>query len=623
ANYFLIVTAIFWLVDLVYRLNKYRRKAHAISHPDLDTTRRQKTKQTPSRISKIIKIVENINPLKKKAISIAITLSLVASLTAIQLVNTFQYNVRPLLFRNDSFGIWTVDGIVKVERHYQLIMPENAPVDPAIDVSAARGEWEGWHLLITPQPKKSVTITGIEWTNLTLHDNSSITMPTSIIEPFLVHYVVDEQPDRLTPVPPSLTRTAQEGHVDLFWRIRIPRNATAGQYNSTIQMIINGQTCLIRLNVKVFNFTIPKDRHIRSAFGGGDNTEEWYDELEYLRISQYNMGIPFSEGEQYWWNSTLHRFEFNWTGYDEAFQSQLNRGFTGMRQGYFPKRPAEITNDTEWAIIERYFLINVSRHLENHTWIDETGNVHSWVEIPYYYWIDEPGVDAYPSIKEKNDRYHADGESKLRTLLTEEYREEYPVLHDCIDIWCPVIGNFEPSAVTNRHLAGQEYWFYVCVAPCAPYPNLQLWEPGQDPRLIPLICARFNADGFLYWRMNANNNTFRAGFDGNGDGKIAYVDDDSGKLLPSLRLLSYSAGVEDFEYVWLMRITLNYSKAGKIDQIPLTLVEKCTDIENRLVNLIGPRPQLVNHDARKLLEFRNDLANLLEELWPYTYQIYQ
>jgi hypothetical protein len=217
------------------------------------------------------------------------------------------------------------------------------------------------------------------------------------------------------------------------------------------------------------------------------------------------------------------------------------------------------------------------------------------------------------------DRYHA-GTSQLRTLLTEEYREEYPDLHECVDIWCPVIGNFEPSAVTNRHAAGQEYWFYVCVAPTAPYPNLQLWEAGQDPRLLPLLCARFRADGFLYWSMTTLNHTYRAGFDGNGDGQLAYYDVSGARMLPSLRLLSFAAGVEDYEYLWLMRLAIQ--NQSTIGPLPSELLLKAQDLELRLNQSVSDRPQFVNHDLKWILDFRSDIAVLLEELWRYVKKMY-
>jgi len=614
---FLGLTLLFWGIDIAYRF--YRSKKPLIlSNPPTKPEKIVKRTKIPLR-NRLIKARVNLSEKNKKILALACIGIMVISFISVEIIFVNNSHIHPMLIRNEDFGVWTVSGVTKVEKHYPIQMPSVVPMKSEVEISAARGEWEGWHLLVSPQPGKRIILSDIYWTDF-IHTLSLDQIPANTTETFLVDYLVDEQPDVLLELPETITRNAGE-HIDLFCRVQVPRNATAGIYTSTFTLIINDNNYQVYVSLNVFNFTMPLDRHLRNAFGGGWQTDQWYDELEYLRISQYDMGIPFEEGEdnQYWWNKNLQEFEFNWTAYDSAFQAQLERGFTGIRQGYFPKRPSNITDDDQWALVEKWFLSNVSAHLESHTWLDELGGNHSWVEIPYNYWTDEPDTSEYEKIKEKNDRYHA-GSPKLRTLLTEEFRQEFPILHDCVNIWCPVIGNFEPSAVENRHKAGQEYWFYVCVAPTAPYPNLMLWEAGHNPRLLPLIAARFNVDGFLYWRMTAGNNTYRAGFEGNGDGQVAFEDPNTGRPLPSLRLLSFSSGVEDFEYIWLLRKTLeNQTKTGSI---PSSLLSRAEALEARINAFFGERAQFVNHDAGILLELREDLALLLEDLWPYTQKLY-
>ena len=90
--------------------------------------------------------------------------------------------------------------------------------------------------------------------------------------------------------------------------------------------------------------------------------------------------------------------------------------------------------------------------------------------------------------------------------------------------------------------------------------------------------------------------------------------------LPSLRMLSYSASIEDFEYFWLMRATLeNQPEVGKITS---GLLSRAANIEARLDQLVGERAQFVNYDVSLLLGLREDLALLLEDLWPYTKRLY-
>nr|MDO8110144.1 DUF4091 domain-containing protein [Candidatus Sigynarchaeota archaeon] len=617
---FLILSIAFWIVDFVYRILRGRTRIAPIRQPAVASLASTSTR--PRKNIHLLETLARLPERKKKMIALVVLGIFIGSFSLVQGTIVYANQVPPMLIRNEDFGIWTVSGTTKVEKSFPVQMPSGGPAENEINVSAARGEWEGFHVLISPQRGKSATLEHVNWTNF-VHESNVTSLNASIMEVFLVAYLVDEEPDQLLELPVNVTRQGGE-HIDLFYRLKVPRNATAGSYSCTIELGINTASYPVNLSLEVFNFTIPKDNHLRTAFGGGWETEAWFDELDYLRISQYDMGIPFRNGYEYTWNSGSKYFDFNWTEYDTQFQDRLDHGMTGIRQGYWPPRPSEVTNDTEWAQIEADFLSDVSAHLENMTWLDEIGTNRSWVEIPYLYWIDEPPTSDYPYIRSVNNRYHA-GTSHLRTLLTEEYHAPtcnwcMHILDECVDIWCPVIGNFDPAAVVNRHAVNQEYWFYVCVGPVAPYPNFQLWEPGHNPRLNPYICAGFNADGFLYWSMTASNDTYHAGFDGNGDGQICFVDPNTGRPLPSLRLLSFSAGVEDYEYIWLMRKTVE--KQGEIGPIPSDLLARASSMETRLSQIVGAKPQFVNHDVNVLMNFRQDLADLLEDLWPYTEKLY-
>ncbi|HME51976.1 MAG TPA: glycoside hydrolase domain-containing protein [Candidatus Lokiarchaeia archaeon] len=625
AQIFLIISMAFWGLDIIYRIyRKYKppassRQTKLIS---LQASRPQKERR------RMLALPFVIPERKKKIMSLLVLGIFIGSFSVVQMTAIYGNQVRPLLFRNDDFGIWTVDAVTKVEKDFPIQMPDFAPIASNIEIAAARGEWNGFHLLISPQPEKSVTLAGVNWTAFK-HESGSESINASSMSMFLVSYLVDEQPDQLLDLSPRLPLTRTNGeHVDLYFQELVPRNATAGIFDATIHLTINSIDCPVLLHLQVYNFTIPANNHLRTAFGGGWNTEQWYNELNYLRISQQNMGIPFSTNDsdasvlypQYWWNSNTTQFQFNWTAYDAAFQAQLDRNFTGFNQGYFPDRPSTITNDTQWKIIEAQFLHDVSVHLESKAWVDQTGTNHSWIEIPYYYAFDEPPVSEYPLIKETYDRYHANGTSQLRTFLTAEFDSADSILNSSVDEWCPVINDFEPSTVVDRHATGQQYWFYVCVAPVAPYPDMQLWEQGNDPELLPFICARFNADGVQYWSMTSWNETYRAGFDGNGDGQIAFADPLTGQPLPSLRLLSFSLGIEDYECIWLMRATVQDKTVN--GTIPAGLLARAAAMETRLNDLVGARPSFVNHDPNSLMNFKSDLSQLLEDLWPYSEKLY-
>src|SRR5271157_2016320 len=617
-EYFLYITIGFWGFDIIYRVYRVYKPAASVprSSPEpLQASNPKKSRQ------QLLALRINMSDRRKKAIALLVMGIFIGSFSLVQVTSVYGSELRPLLYRNNDFGIWTVDAVTKVESDFVTQMPASAPIQSDIQVAAARGEWNAFHVLVSSQPGRAITLTDVVWGTF-MHESSGDTINASAMNVYLVSYLLDRQPDQLLVLPPSVTRSGGK-NLDLYFQILVPGNATAGIFDNVIHLAIDGTDCQVLLHLQVYNFTIPANNHLRTAFGGGWDTPQWYDELNYLRISQQDYKtIPFNNGTQYWWNSTKKAFEFNWTQYDAGFKAQLARNFTGIRQGYDLDdryRPNGI-NDSQWANVKAIFVHNVSTHLASMTWVDQTGTNHSWCEIPYYYYTDEPSMSEYPQIKEVYDQYHNNSDSKLRTILTLGFDVNYDILNKSVDILCPVIGNFEPAEVDKPHAAGQEYWFYTDVAPIAPYPNFQLQEPGNDPRLLPYICAGFHADGFLYWSMTSGNETYRAGFDGNGDGQLAYNDTRTGRLLPSLRLLSFSLGVEDYECIWLMHATIQ--NPGKTGPIPTALLARAAAMDVRLNDLVGARPQFVNHDPAVLRDFKADLSRLLEDLWPYSEKLY-
>jgi hypothetical protein len=119
---------------------------------------------------------------------------------------------------------------------------------------------------------------------------------------------------------------------------------------------------------------------------------------------------------------------------------------------------------------------------------------------------------------------------------------------------------------------GKELWFYICSTE-RPYPAFYIDYPAVDHRIIPWICWKYGAKGFLYW---GGNGWHRCGNSAkkmkgnypdtqnwnpncnlrNGSSYLIYPAFDANRKpmpLPSLRMEIFRDGMEDYEYLYILK----------------------------------------------------------------------
>lgn len=135
-----------------------------------------------------------------------------------------------------------------------------------------------------------------------------------------------------------------------------------------------------------------------------------------------------------------------------------------------------------------------------------------------------------------------------------------------VNIWVPQLNFFgdDLAFYQARQKAGDEVWFYTCLAPQGDYPNRFIELPLIKTRYIHWLNFRYGATGYLHWGFNA---WYHAGNDspyleasflqeegGNplpgGDCWIAYPG--NGKVLSSIRLEAMRDGIFDHELLSML-----------------------------------------------------------------------
>ncbi len=202
----------------------------------------------------------------------------------------------------------------------------------------------------------------------------------------------------------------------------------------------------------------------------------------------------------------------------------------------------------------------------------------SWLTKGYAYWFDEPEPKDYAFVKQGMALLRR-GAPGIARLLTEQGE---PELLGSVDVWSPLLDLYSEPFARERQAKGEQVFWYVCTGPRAPYPNDFIDHPGLEHRLRFWMAFAYGVQGDLYWQTNywTNDEVFppparqdpwtdpmshhfqggKPGIWGNGDGRLLYPPrgwKDGKKRVeapvPSLRWELIREGLEDFEYLWLLR----------------------------------------------------------------------
>ena len=142
-----------------------------------------------------------------------------------------------------------------------------------------------------------------------------------------------------------------------------------------------------------------------------------------------------------------------------------------------------------------------------------------------------------------------------------------------IRVWCALTASYDEEFLSARRAAGEKLWLYVCCGPTPPYANFFIDQPGSDHRVLFWQTWQRRATGLLYWETDYWHGmmplkpdeprwpdvpwdqekvaTYRE-FKVNGDGFLIYPGPDWTPW-PSVRLENIRDGIEDYEYLWLLR----------------------------------------------------------------------
>ena len=486
------------------------------------------------------------------------------------------------IISSEKWGsIWECTPNVKIMRDTKL--PANKI--KSVSIYAAKNEYEPFQLVITPNKAlKNVkvaarTLVGpngakIEAWNVDVRNVEYL----DVKEPTLPELSAGMYPD---PLPPFTPFAAQKDINNPVWiTVYVAPKTKAGDYKGVVEVSADGiKKISVPVKLHVWNFELPSVSKLRTSYGcdydgpirfqGAKTTAEKRKLVDLYNLDFWRHRVaPIRPYEFYDVKTSLQNGDIKLDFSD--FDIAVKKYFSLFNSFSFPYQNQNVkgVSDEDSQRLNVEYLRGVAEHL-----VDK-----GQIEKSYLYVYDEPSVSQYNEIKNFAETVGM-ADARIKFLLTEKI---VPDLIGSVNIWAPILNNYDQKDAFARQKAGDEVWWYVCCNPHQPYPNNFIEYPSISPRILHWITWNNKVDGILYyqatwWRgVNPYEDTMSYSEDhqskwGNGDGRLVYppVRKPSDKFVakgpvPSIRWEMIREGMEDYDYFYILQSKLNkYKAAGK------------------------------------------------------------
>lgn len=451
-----------------------------------------------------------------------------------------------------------------------------------VSLSAAKGEYESFQIVLRPQEGQELSIERLEFT-----DQTSILrpIPPENISARLVAYVKVSEPshnekvkgmfpDPLIPFKPCLIKDTRS-----FWiTVKVPEDASAGKYDSSVKIIAedNKVVAEVPIALQVWDFALPGNPPaLVNAWG--------LYEKPFRRYYDANFGEMLAKYKQNLWAHRITHLAYpptdipvpkvtvledgkvsiDYSKFDKAVEENVKHGMNALDvpvPGRWSRKEREVKWDYPLEVVGK-ILGDFEKHLAEQGWLD----------MSYTFLIDEPGRNdfaevkkvygflksAAPGLKRRCDfEYGASGRAAPGKKLVAHYRD----LAGYVDIWVPHIDGVDYEFLSQRQKLGEQVWWCLWCGAGHPYPQFLIDYPGIDCRVPFWTLWKYGVTGFAYWTVNwwpehpfdvfKDAERFEGAGGANGDGLMIYPGKDG--PIDSIRWELIRDGFEDYEYLALL-----------------------------------------------------------------------
>ena len=440
-------------------------------------------------------------------------------------------------------------------------------------------------------------------------------------------------PEPLEPVPESGIEVPSHENRPFWVRVKVPKGTPAGTYRGALAVRSASESAQVPFSVEVFGFELPDVMTLKTSFGlwlgrvwnyhraksAGDRNAVRAAYLRALSESHVTAYHPEAGTASYWRYSLEAEdgreadavFKFDWAEWDAAIEKALREynfnsfvfhipGFT--RTAFKDGKPHVFHGRVEGTPAYETLVAKYMGAIEAHM------KEKNWTDVGAIYWFDEPEERHYPLIRRglRAIRKYA---PSLRCRITEQPEA---ALMDVVNLWCPVTKNLHSPAEAECRARGDEFWWYVCMQPRAPYATEFIDHPGTDMRVWMWQTWQEKIKGILVWETtwwtspSVYPDSLQNPYEdaacwahtgvgpgvlkynwGNGDGRFLFPPRecfDGGKSAvlaspnSSMRLEILRDGIEDYEY---FAILSRLDPGNGLLTVPSDVSRSLTDFTNR------------------------------------------
>jgi hypothetical protein len=468
----------------------------------------------------------------------------------------------------------------------------SARVVGEVPLSAAANEYESAQVVVAA---KDADLHGVIVSVSDLENEPSGSRITrNNVELYRVGYVDSGWPDPLLPNAPF---DVPQGKVQPVWVcFHVPGNTRAGDYRGEVTVRpTDGLVKKLRLLVHVFNFRLDDELPIRTTFllpHGGLADEKlftWIDIALRYKMSLMDM-VPTNREPK-----RRPDGSYDFSRLNEVLKFAFDRHATCTALTDVGLGAADRPPEKKREFVTRYRA--TAANVKAHGWWDKC----------YLKTADEPKLDAdgVRKLRIIADLMH-EADPGYKVLITLNALPKDTACAGMADYWCPLL-NLTPlpsdtkspmsQILAQSRLRGGELWTYTCCWPPVPWTSVAFTEEDAlAHRMLMWMCWRYGIRGYLYWGLKwwppenfADKNWMNArkclwpakpwqsklGGLPAGDGYLFYPDGQGGAL-PSIRAMLFRDGVEDYQYLDMLRRCTAGRAEGQSRQL-LDLSQMCPD----------------------------------------------
>ena len=543
--------------------------------------------------------------------------------------------------------VWGYGWLSGVEKGFREGRPFDGQIGEAGKVELAANESEGVQLVLRSKvPLKNVRVSVSE-----LVSDDGVRMDADQIEVLPVGYVNTKRPpyfvshvgwwpDPLLSFMPAFDLDAAV-YQPVWLDVRTTPSQHPGRYAGTVTVSADdAPTLRVPLVVVVWGFRVPVEHHFPTAVTFWDKTlrplysndpAEWGKFMAYCREKADGSSLGAGEARRL--------FEIRRACHDMLLAHRL------VPDNIYRSVPPRIDDVVHWR--ERGVrMFNISCASEGPEKMIELLDEYvpklkraGLLDMAYIYSWDETDPIHFPAIAQSFGAIKAAYPMiPLMTTARDHSLGGASGLADAVDIWVPETDVYEqsPDAISAARERGCKVFWYTCMFPHHPYANWFIEGSAAEHRLLMgFMPFRFRCDGFVHYSLNLwkappeggggdvpwtevlttgplTNSDGRSHGNYNGDGVLFYPGPDG--PVPSIRLKCVRDGLEDYEYLWLLRRGIAEVEAGRRSAPThwLARARVALDVDASVVTSLAE----YSSDAEQVLGARRAIARLLCELAP-------